>query len=760
MELIEGRIPEEAVWRVLALISPGRLPGIHWSLAHQLAKVNGELVTAILVTDDDPKAIELASRTLEFARQMADEDCPHHPIIVRLSRERKGLEQLVLEADIDLVIASADAVEWQRLDHLPCTIAAMRGQAVNNLPLPDSPEEAALVPIRSILVPTAGGPNATEALNHLLQLTPEVRVKAIYVARESMGANAVAMGRQRLRQVISFVDGNDRIESEVVEAETPVAGITKVAMEEDFQVVLLGASRESSLDRVVFGDVVGSVVRNSEKPVLVVRQGTNRLRNIASEIAWGLQQIIPRKPLAERTQIYARVRRSARPNIDFYILITLSAGIAALGLMLNSPAVIIGAMLVAPLLSSMLGSGMAIVLGDARFLRLSLGTVVRGVALSLLISTLIGLLRYNVPLTPEVLTRTAPTLLDLGVALLAGMAGAYALCESDALAALPGVAIAAALVPPISSAGIAFSHGEIAAGLGAMLLFSANFVSISSAAVIVFLALGFRPRIERKERRQIQGRTVRIAALSLMLVALLLAYTTYSLAREATEESRVWDVTESRVGEIPGAELADLQFGSLGDNILELEVTARSTESISFAEVVELQENIGIDLQREVALNLTVVRVTRLDPVIPPTFTATPTETNTATPGPTPTSTPSATIFPTDTPSVTPTDTATPLPSATHTATPTEQATNTPSSTETSTQTPTAIPATATVNNIYGVNMRAEPDTAADILHYLPPETAVILLPGQEEAEGRLWQAILYQGDTGWVAAEFLDLPD
>jgi uncharacterized hydrophobic protein (TIGR00271 family) len=185
--------------------------------------------------------------------------------------------------------------------------------------------------------------------------------------------------------------------------------------------------------------------------------------------------------MAKRAEAYTRIRRSARPDIDFYMLITLAAAIAALGLATNSTAVVIGAMLVAPLMSPMVGMGMAVVLGDARFLRLSSGAVFKGAVLAILVGMLVGLVMvlFKLPITAEILGRTQPSLLDLAIALFSGLAAAFALSRSDAAGALPGVAIAAALVPPLTAVGITFSAGLFLESFGAVLLFLSNLVAIS-----------------------------------------------------------------------------------------------------------------------------------------------------------------------------------------------------------------------------------------------------------------------------------------
>jgi hypothetical protein len=177
-----------------------------------------------------------------------------------------------------------------------------------------------------------------------------------------------------------------------------------------------------------------------------------------------------------------------------------------------------------------------------------------------------------------------------------------------------------------------------------------------------------------------------------------------------------------------------------------LEATVRSENTIPYADVIELQEQIGIDLQRTVALNLVVIRYTALDPLVPPTHTPTPTSTSTSTPGPTPTATSTATATPTTTPS----------PTATATFLPTETATATVTMTATPTETPTATPVTAVVEYLYGLNLRANPDPESELLFFLPEGTIVVVLDGREFIDGRTWQQIQYGELAGWILKEYL----
>jgi hypothetical protein len=318
-------------------------------------------------------------------------------------------------------------------------------------------------------------------------------------------------------------------------------------------------------------------------------------------------------------------------------------------------------------------------------------------------------------------------------------------------------------VPPLATVGISFALGSFLGSFGALLLFTTNLVAISSATALMFLILGFRPTRDEKARRQVQLRSVRVALLSLLAVTALLVLLTYQLTQEQANEARILEVTESKVTEIIGGTLDknnldfSIEENEDGDRVLKMDMVVRSVNPVAFSQVEQLRDEIGTTLQNEkivdqIALNLTVVRVTELDPEVPPTATPTPTETNTPTPGPSPTFTNTPTFTPTPTFTSTPTDTPTMLP--TETAPPT--LTSTPAETPTPQATFTATPVTAVVNAPFGLNLRDEPGTDADIIAFLDDGTVITILAGQAEANGFTWQQVQYEGQTGWLVLDFL----
>jgi len=202
---------------------------------------------------------------------------------------------------------------------------------------------------------------------------------------------------------------------------------------------------------------------------------------------------------ASKGVVYSQLYQAAEiSSLSYWLEVTLSAGIATLGLVESSPAVIIGAMLISPLMGPIMSTGLALAVGD---LYLGLKSVLN-LILSVLVSIfLAGFLVWLLPFhmeTPEILSRIHPNLLDLGIAILSGLAGSMVVCRGAAdegIMALPGVAIAVALMPPLCVVGFglgsAFNRQIM---YGASLLFLTNLVAIVSSAFGVFLLAGMDAR--------------------------------------------------------------------------------------------------------------------------------------------------------------------------------------------------------------------------------------------------------------------------
>jgi uncharacterized hydrophobic protein (TIGR00271 family) len=255
----------------------------------------------------------------------------------------------------------------------------------------------------------------------------------------------------------------------------------------------------------------------------------------------------------------------------FVSLTVLSSLIATFGLLADSSAVVIGAMLVAPLMAPILAASAAVVRAENRRLMWSLAVIGVGTVVAIAVAWVVSAVASQslgdvLELPTEVRSRTLPDLLDLGVAVSAGAAAGYVLPRRSALSALPGVGIAVALVPPLASAGIALQLGLIDEVKGALLLYGTNLAAIVFAAAGMLIFTGFRP--VRRARRSLFNRLVVTGAL-VVLVTIPLTLHTRSVYEHDELRSFVvgaipdWDdtveATSVRVEIVDGVAQVELQ---------------------------------------------------------------------------------------------------------------------------------------------------------------------------------------------------------
>lgn len=183
---------------------------------------------------------------------------------------------------------------------------------------------------------------------------------------------------------------------------------------------------------------------------------------------------------------------------SFLLMLLLSIGLASLGLSENSSATIIGAMIIAPLGQPIVAFGGAIALGWRIQSFRMLGIIILGSVTTILIAYLISLILPDITPNKEMLIRTSSDLRDLGIAVLAGAAGAWGYYRSEFSTILSGVAIAVALVPPLCTCGILLEQGHFILASGSILLFLTNFIGITFAAILIFFVLGIKNAQSRK----------------------------------------------------------------------------------------------------------------------------------------------------------------------------------------------------------------------------------------------------------------------
>ena len=291
------------------------------------------------------------------------------------------------------------------------------------------------------------------------------------------------------------------------------------------------------------------------------------------------------------------IEANALPSRMYFVMNILSAIIASYGLVINSAAVVIGAMLVAMMLGPITGIALAIIDYRLPLLRKSLITVTIGISLVVLVGFVVGWLHKGQPLTAEILSRTQPTSMDLMIALAGGTAGAYAMVSPHLSVAVVGVAVATALVPPLAASGILFANGEGQLGLGALLLAITNIIAIQFTNAMVLWFLGFRRLVDDDYKTSTFFTFLRRNAVTLLLLIGLGSYLTINLnknARQQTFESTVKETINSYFSD-KGNVLTNTQFDTTGDNQIVRAIIRGETTPSSY-DVQQIEATITEDM--------------------------------------------------------------------------------------------------------------------------------------------------------------------
>ncbi len=408
-------------------------------------------------------------------------------------------------------------LKWAR-----CDVAILHGH------LPDT--------IERVLVPTAGGPHAPVALALARDLTQATgrAVQVEHIVTEPLTSEGEAQAQAMLQATVDELQNGLSVTQRIIEVGTIKTGILAGARQADL--LCLGASNQGALEQTFFGGLPPEVAAATATPTFIVKGYQVGDQTWLRRFWAAFSDALPVLTVGRQAEVYEQMRSAAQPTVDFFVLITLAAMIASLGLLQNSAAVIIGAMLVAPLMSPILAMAMAIVNGNLSLLRTAAEATTQGIALAIFVGVAMTLISPINTATPEILGRTAPTLLDLLVALASGAAAGYALSRKEVAAALPGVAIAAALVPPLCVVGFGLGTSQLDIASGAMLLFTTNLIAIIFAAAGIFLALGFQPA--RAERGELL-RGLKVTLVSLGVVALILTVATVGTVRQLNRQASV-----------------------------------------------------------------------------------------------------------------------------------------------------------------------------------------------------------------------------
>ena len=431
---------------------------------------------------------------------------------------------------------------------------------------------------RRILVPTAGGPHASVALALAADVahSEDSQVDALFV-EPRVGADAEQVGHKILARLIArgAAEHADRVRPRVLVADDVRSGITnatETASADGYDLLLIGATHQGFVRRMLFGTVPEHLLSGPAAiAVAVVRRATPLTTRLLRTVGRLLGGVVPQLERDDRIALVEHVQSSSQWDFDFIALVCLSTLIASFGLLQSSAAVVIGAMLLAPLMSPLVGTGLALVQGNAALLRSSVRSVLFGFLIAFGIAALAGLLVPGRVATTEMLSRGSPNVLDLWVAFISGVAAAYATARPNLSAALPGVAIAAALVPPIATSGIALAIGRPLLSAGAALLFFTNIVAIVLGAAASLFAVGLRGGHAHSRDRPWVRNAFGTLVVLVTVLAIPLSWVLYARLPGRAVADELVSSLRSRVEQQDGRHLASVRH-LRSDDAVELEV--------------------------------------------------------------------------------------------------------------------------------------------------------------------------------------------
>lgn len=286
------------------------------------------------------------------------------------------------------------------------------------------------------------------------------------------------------------------------------------------------------------------------------------------------------------------MREGSEPSGVYWLMNALATVIACYGLLANSPAVVIGAMVVAMLLGPISGVALGLNEGDKPLLRTALRSLGGGIAWILAIAIVVGFIHRAAPLTNEILSRTDARLFDLIIALAGGAAGAVAVLSPRVGTAIVGVAVATALMPPLAADGLLIARAEFVLAGGALLLAATNVVAIQLAFSAVFWVGGYRRLTAVEERGLLAFLHRSLASLAFVTVlAVVLGLQLHAASTRSLFEGGVHTILRQHFDDGSGYHLVDVRFARQVDAVI-VRAVVRGPRAPSAEEVAAVQSDL------------------------------------------------------------------------------------------------------------------------------------------------------------------------
>ena len=579
--------------RVVIPVANPRTAPLFVSIARAMVEPGEGRLLALTVVTDEAQA-ESSADTVAQVRDALDASFgPDHGIEVQRRDApaiARGILDFVREHNPDLVVMGMDvsahgqrfsAVADAVIDAVHCAVLAIR------------PSDE--IGIERVLVGIDGTDEAMAALSLAVLASDglSVPLSVVHVRDPALSRTfAAAVIAEAADAVPSWLDA----EGHVVEAQHPGQGLLANSRATDL--LFLASPHRRGLARVASGKTLDQTLRHDDAHVAVLAHAPGRDLGRTRRLRSWLRSLRPALTPLEKESIEWRAAANAPLTTDYMILLGVSALLASFGLLQDSVAVVIGAMLVAPLLGPLAAASTGLVTARVDVVARSVFTLLAGIIGVVVTALGVGtVIPIGVP-TEEMLARGSPSIIDLGVAISAGVVGAYATARKDIPAALAGVAIAAALVPPICTTGLALGLRDADLALGSFLLFTVNTISVVVVGAVVLWWMGLRPS---DDRRRSAGWAAAVMAAVLAFVMVVAGLDAFQGAQRATIAAD--DVR----GLFPDADVVDVD--TEGTNPVVVTAVIRTVEPITESVVAAARDDLEGKLGRDVELRVVEQRV-------------------------------------------------------------------------------------------------------------------------------------------------------
>ncbi|MDD3006388.1 MAG: TIGR00341 family protein [Candidatus Pacebacteria bacterium] len=306
-------------------------------------------------------------------------------------------------------------------------------------------------------------------------------------------------------------------------------------------------------------------------------------------------------------KVYDEIKSNAENDFDFYVLTIFAGIIITLGLIVDSSAVIIGGMLLAPLVWPILALSLGLVEGKSRLIQSSAYTLLKSALVIFLISFFMGFISPDYSLSgSEFLARTSPTIFELFIAIAAGFVGAFIVAYPKLGSAIAGVVVAAALVPPLAVMGISMAHKDLALVGGAFLLYLSNLIAVTSAASLLFIIARFKGPVSESGQEK-RKNNLTWAILFLIVIAIPLAFLTDGAV---TEKNRQTIVEETVTAKLADATIKEVGIESK-EQIVTVNVTIEYPGELGSVQIEDIDRILSEKMGQTVVSKITVIPVVR-----------------------------------------------------------------------------------------------------------------------------------------------------